>query len=469
MKRAATCEEKGITTYIAAFEEDWAKTQTLDVEDLAALTHGWTVRYDFTANGSKCTATRVCANNPRHNVTANAVVTSQVKIPATCTEKGTTTYTATFDADWAADQTLDVMDIKALKHTWTVEYDFAADGSKCTATRVCGNDAEHNETAEAAITSAVKRAATCAEKGTTSYTANFDVEWAIVQILDVVDLEATGAHIDKKPADAVCDICSEELSDLNAKITTAMNEDYSKITVEIADAVDYQEVYVELTNGSGVFRLACKQDENGNWYTTANLCEYVVAGIYTVRGFGVNENGTKRLGEAGVNVLLAVNHTYTDSNDKTCDICGAETKVEPDEEIPSVPMFRMYNPNSGEHFYTGSEEERNNLVKVGWKYEGVGFNAPVIGEPVYRIYEPTSGEHLYTMDRSEVYDLLNDGWNYESVAWNSAEQDEIVQYRLRNPNSNCGRYHFTSSKEERDNLISLGWINEGIGWYSCLY
>ena len=72
------------------------------------------------------------------------------------------------------------------------------------------------------------------------------------------------------------------------------------------------------------------------------------------------------------------------------------------------------------------------------------------------------------MDRVEVYKLLNNGWNYENVAWNSAKQDEVPQYRLRNPNATVGRYHFTSSQEERDWLISLGWIDEGIGWYSSL-
>jgi hypothetical protein len=161
-----------------------------------------------------------------------------------------------------------------------------------------------------------------------------------------------------------------------------------------------------------------------------------------------------------------IEHTCESEDDAYCDICGKLTREITGESIRSVPMFRMYNPNSGEHFYTGSEEERGILVKAGWKYEGVGFNAPIEGEPVYRLYEPVTGEHLYTMDRMEVYKLLGSGWNYENVAWNSAKQDEIVQYRLRNPNATCGRYHFTSSKEERDWLIGLGWIDEGIGWYS---
>ena len=33
----------------------------------------------------------------------------------------------------------------------------------------------------------------------------------------------------------------------------------------------------------------------------------------------------------------------------------------------SVPMYRLYNPNSGEHFYTAGESERGNLVNLGWK------------------------------------------------------------------------------------------------------
>ncbi|HGW6211712.1 TPA: hypothetical protein ACNHUD_001815 [Enterococcus faecalis] len=28
----------------------------------------------------------------------------------------------------------------------------------------------------------------------------------------------------------------------------------------------------------------------------------------------------------------------------------------------------MYNPNSGEHFYTTNTNEKNHFNKVGWKY-----------------------------------------------------------------------------------------------------
>ena len=101
----------GTTTYTATFEEEWAAEQTLDVADIPAINHNWSVTYDFATDGKTCTATRVCANDAKHNVTATATITSAVKTPATCTEMGTTTYTATFSVDWAETKTKDVKDI----------------------------------------------------------------------------------------------------------------------------------------------------------------------------------------------------------------------------------------------------------------------------------------------------------------------------------------------------------------------
>ena len=36
-------------------------------------------------------------------------------------------------------------------------------------------------------------------------------------------------------------------------------------------------------------------------------------------------------------------------------------------------IYRLYNPNTSEHFYTSSEGERDNLKNCGWRDEGVGF------------------------------------------------------------------------------------------------
>ena len=158
-------------------------------------------------------------------------------------------------------------------------------------------------------------------------------------------------------------------------------------------------------------------------------------------------------------------HTYSSGDDMTCDACGETRDSLPD----TVPMHRLYNPYSGEHFYTGSIAERDNLVTAGWLYEGVAWNAPTAsGDPVYRLFNPNTGDHHYTMSAEERDMLVSVGWIYEGVAWNSADSDNLPLYRLYNPNAFCGSHHYTGSEEERDHLVSLGWIYEGIGWYGLV-
>jgi len=163
--------------------------------------------------------------------------------------------------------------------------------------------------------------------------------------------------------------------------------------------------------------------------------------------------------------IVQKKHVYAHQYDYKCDFCGAERTVNMTRDM--MDMYRMYDPNSGEHFYTGSVEERDFLVSEGWQYEGIGFTFPLTtGKPVHRLYDPVTGEHLYTMDEAEKEKLIAEGWNYEGVAFNSGFENEVPQYRLHNPNETRGAYHFTASIEERDFLISLGWEYQGIGWYS---
>ena len=51
----------------------------------------------------------------------------------------------------------------------------------------------------------------------------------------------------------------------------------------------------------------------------------------------------------------------------------------------AVKMNRLYNPNSGEHFYTASPVEKVSLMDAGWNYEGIGWTAPADGNAVYRL------------------------------------------------------------------------------------
>lgn len=131
----------------------------------------------------------------------------------------------------------------------------------------------------------------------------------------------------------------------------------------------------------------------------------------------------------------------------------------------SVPMFRLYNPNSGEHFYTFDTKEKSTLVSLGWTDEGTGWNAPSLGDPVYRLYNANGGEHHYTLSTKERDALVKAGWTYEGVGWYSDQNKGVPVYRQYNPNAFANNHNYTTSEHEKDALISLGWRDENTAWY----
>lgn len=127
-------------------------------------------------------------------------------------------------------------------------------------------------------------------------------------------------------------------------------------------------------------------------------------------------------------------------------------------------MYRVYNKKNGEHLYTASVGEKNSLVKLGWRDEGVAWTAPQKSNtPVYRLYDKNHGAHLYTTDTKERSTLLKEGWRDEGIAWYSDDQKQVPLYRSYN--TKTGHYNFTKSKGEYNSLGKLGWKNEGIAWY----
>ena len=152
--------------------------------------------------------------------------------------------------------------------------------------------------------------------------------------------------------------------------------------------------------------------------------------------------------------LTASDNIYTISQKTTFKVDGV------------VEMHRLYNPNSGEHFYTASTAEKDNLVSVGWNYEGLGWRAPSHSNtPVYRLYNANAGDHHYTMSASERDTLIAAGWKYEGIGWYSDDNKTVPLYRQYNPNAVSGSHNYTMSLEENNYLVSVGWKGEGIGWY----
>lgn len=131
-----------------------------------------------------------------------------------------------------------------------------------------------------------------------------------------------------------------------------------------------------------------------------------------------------------------------------------------------VRTLRLYNPYSGEHLYTTSAHEYDQLGKIGWRQEGEAWLTPGTSEtPVYRLYNPYSGDHHYTKDAREYADLASIGWRQEGVAWYSDDGQGTAVWRLFNPHETVGTHHYTTDKGEYDALAKIGWKQEDIAWY----
>lgn len=136
--------------------------------------------------------------------------------------------------------------------------------------------------------------------------------------------------------------------------------------------------------------------------------------------------------------------------------------------VRAAAMHRLYNPYTGEHFYTADTAERDHLTGLGWRYEGVGWKAPAKSStPVYRLYNGhvRGGDHHYTTSASERDHLVSVGWTYEGVGWYSDDARGVPLYRQYNPYARTGTHNYTASASENDHLLAVGWRGEGVGWY----
>lgn len=235
-------------------------------------------------------------------------------------------------------------------------------------------------------------------------------------------------------------------------IITATKGNYRlRQTVQVSDISGSTSLFAGQTYSYRISPL-----DDGSWYWSLSNTTYASINAYT-------GTVTTKTASSGQRVTLNVIA-------RSIDPYGGVTKtltrtVTLTLSVQTTPVYRMYNPNSGEHHYTTTASERDMLqYQHGWKYEGVAWNAPVSGSPVYRMYNPFNGEHHYTTSASERDTLrLQHGWIYEGVGWQSAGSKNI--YRLYNPNASVFTHHYTADASEREMLRRNMWVYEGIGWY----
>lgn len=133
-----------------------------------------------------------------------------------------------------------------------------------------------------------------------------------------------------------------------------------------------------------------------------------------------------------------------------------------------VNIYRVYNSNSSEHFYTKDTNEMFNLINNNWKSEGVAWASPQSGTAVYRIYNPnSSGDHYYTSSKYEAQAVVNSGWKWDNngnpVFFSGGSIPVYVSY---NPNAHSGSHNYTTNKNEQNALINAGWKDQGTAFYA---
>ena len=262
---------------------------------------------------------------------------------------------------------------------------------------------------------------------------------------------------------------SKAKADIKVKVVKGAPKSEDKIMVgHPKTAVDYpddvQDMGKEFTFIKGEMYMidAYREFEEGYYYIggedllkTDLEMNLLDSGLFTVQRVDIQPDDHMvwfTASEAGTSVIEPIE--------------GTDVKVTVIEPTGGVDMYRLYNPNSGEHFYTAKEKEKNALVTYGWKYEGIGWTAPDISyTPVFRLYNANSGDHHYTMKVKERDALIGFGWKDEGIGWYSDDAKKVPLFREYNPNMSKCNHNYTTKKAEHDYLTTHGWNDEGIGWY----
>ena len=137
-------------------------------------------------------------------------------------------------------------------------------------------------------------------------------------------------------------------------------------------------------------------------------------------------------------------------------------------------VYRFFNNDTGVHFYTANETERDAVADLpNFNPEGASYQGadPLRGAtPVYRFLNEDTGVHLYTVsetERAATENLSNFSFEGEAFSAYSTQVDgSIPIYRFFN--STTGAHFYTPNAAERDNVEDNlpEYQSEGIAYYA---
>ena len=174
------------------------------------------------------------------------------------------------------------------------------------------------------------------------------------------------------------------------------------------------------------------------------------------------------------NIIWARRNTFESEEETYSLFLATPNDIDP---LTGATVYRFFNNNTGVHFYTADETERDAVQQLdNYVFEGASYQSidPLTGDPepvpVYRFLNQDTGFHLYTTSQTEreaVQELNN--FSFEGEAFFAYEMEvdgSIPIYRFFN--SASGAHFYTPSAAERDNVEAnlSEFQSEGIAYYA---
>lgn len=345
----ATCVVNGHET--ATCDYGCGKKNT-KIEENSSLGHSYIETFNWTADGLACTVTFTCdregctEDTEGHSASYDCTVTSNVKIPATCTAKGTTTYTAayTYNGKTYTD-TKDVEDIAKVDHTfgeWVVTKQ-ATEDEKGEKEKSCS--CGYKITAEIeklAHTIHVKDEGTrveptCEENGSITYKCKKCGEVIEVVVLDAVGHNWDNGKVTKeatKTAEGIktytCTVCGKTKTqsipkkkageEKQLKKGDVVTDDKRAARVKVADVKKKEVEYKEPVNKKAkTVTIPATVKINGTTYKVTKISDNAFKGNKIVTRITVGKN-VKSIGKnvfSGTTKLKTITFKTTKLTQKT--------------------------------------------------------------------------------------------------------------------------------------------------------
>lgn len=144
----------------------------------------------------------------------------------------------------------------------------------------------------------------------------------------------------------------------------------------------------------------------------------------------------------------------------------------------TAPVYRLYNPNTGDHFYTTSESEKISLeknLKTPMVSEGIAFYAYSDGStdkislPVYIFYNSNGDFYFSTSSDTKNNQLSANSKTIAFYASPTAQNGALPVYDFYITNN---KHFYTISEEEKDVIVKTlnhSYKLKGVAFYSYSY